>query len=80
MVLKTKINSQWQQAHRMPKNPSLDHRIAWHLQHQKNCNCRSIPEKLLIEIHKRKSNPQINGIQLRHLYSPFRLINVNIGI
>jgi hypothetical protein len=30
----------------MPKNPSLDQRIAWHLEHAKHCGCREITGKL----------------------------------
>jgi len=37
----------------MPKNPSIDQRIKWHLEHQKNCSCRPIPEKLAEEMKKR---------------------------
>jgi len=41
-------------AHAMPKNPSIEQRIQWHLEHLKNCNCRNdIPEKLKAEMRKR---------------------------
>jgi hypothetical protein len=49
-----KINKEWHDAHRMPPNATLEHRIAWHLEHAKHCQCRPIPEKLLQEIDKRK--------------------------
>jgi hypothetical protein len=39
----------------MPKNPTLEQRIEWHLEHQKNCKCRPIPEKLLREIANKKA-------------------------
>ena len=34
----------------MPKNPTLDQRIAWHLAHAKACGCRAITGKLRDEI------------------------------
>jgi len=48
------INKEWHKANRMPKNPTLEQRIKWHLAHAKNCKCRPIPKKLLAEIKKRK--------------------------
>jgi hypothetical protein len=49
-----KINANWHLKHPMPKNPTLDQRIAWHLEHIKHCSCREIPEKLKTEMKKRK--------------------------
>lgn len=42
-----KINKEWHDQNRMPKNATIDQRIKWHLEHQKNCACRPIPDKLL---------------------------------
>ena len=47
------MNAAWHKAHLMPKNPSLDQRIAWHLGHAKNCGCRPIAGKIRDEILKR---------------------------
>lgn len=52
MIMKT--NGAWHLANRMPKNPTLDQRIAWHLAHAKNCTCRPLGGKILEEIKKRK--------------------------
>jgi len=49
-----KINAFWHEKHPMPKNPSLQQRIDWHLEHYKNCGCRDMPEKLKEEIKKLK--------------------------
>jgi hypothetical protein len=49
-----RINKAWHQANRMPKNATLDQRIAWHLAHAENCPCRPIPDKLRAEIAKRQ--------------------------
>lgn len=47
-----KINIEWHKAHKMPKRPTTEQRIAWHLNHAKNCNCRTISEKLLTEMKR----------------------------
>jgi len=52
-----KINKVWHEQNRMPKNPSVEQRIAWHLEHSKNCSCRKIGGKVAKEMTKR-------GIQL----------------
>lgn len=49
-----KINEKWHKENRMPKNPTVEQRTEWHLEHQKHCACREIPEKLLEEMKKRK--------------------------
>jgi len=48
------INKEWHKKHKMPKNPSFEERKKWHLDHQKNCSCRPISEKLLAEIKNNK--------------------------
>lgn len=48
-----KLNKEWHFAHPMPKNPTLDQRIAWHIEHQKHCACRKIKGKLEEEMKKR---------------------------
>jgi hypothetical protein len=49
-----KVNKDWHKKNKMPKNPTMDQRIDWHLDHQKKCSCRAIPDKLLEEIKRRK--------------------------
>lgn len=51
---RAKINAAWHVKHTMPKNPSLQERIDWHLDHYKNCGCRDIPGKLKEEMKKLK--------------------------
>ena len=48
-----RINKQWHEQNRMPKTPSLETRINWHLEHARECSCRPVPEKLLVEMRKR---------------------------
>ncbi|MBS3060982.1 MAG: hypothetical protein J4215_00190 [Candidatus Diapherotrites archaeon] len=49
------VNKEWHQSHRMPSNPSLDQRMAWHQEHVQNCSCAPIPEKLKQEIKNQKT-------------------------
>lgn len=48
------INKEWHEKHVMPKNPSFEERVQWHLEHQKHCSCMPIPEKLKEEMKRRK--------------------------
>lgn len=49
-----KLNAAWHLANKMPKNASIEERIEWHLEHLKNCQCRTdVPKKLKEEMRKR---------------------------
>ncbi len=48
------INKEWHLANKMPKNPTLQQRMAWHIEHAARCPCRPIPDKLKAEIAKMK--------------------------
>jgi hypothetical protein len=55
-----KLNKEWHLDHPMPKNASMEQRIKWHIEHLKNCNCRTdIPAKLKAEMKKRNINMKI---------------------
>jgi hypothetical protein len=41
------MNAQWHEANPMPKNPTVEQRIRWHLAHKVQCACRPIPAKLV---------------------------------
>lgn len=41
-----KINAEWHLAHKMPKNPSEEERMKWHIEHAKLCSCREMPESM----------------------------------
>jgi hypothetical protein len=47
------LNAAWHKAHRMPRNPTLQQRIAWHKEHAQHCACRPFPAKLAAEMKKR---------------------------
>lgn len=51
--MNSKINADWHSKNKMPKNPTLDERIEWHLDHAKNCQCRPLGGKILEDIKKR---------------------------
>jgi hypothetical protein len=42
-----KINREWHEQNRMPKNATLEQRISWHIEHSKHCTCRLIPPSVL---------------------------------
>jgi hypothetical protein len=46
------INGVWHGKNKMPKNPTAEQRIRWHLEHHKHCSCRPIPKKLAVEMKK----------------------------
>jgi hypothetical protein len=53
------INKEWHEKNKMPRNPTFEQRVRWHLEHQKHCSCRlEIPEKLLEEMKKRNIKPK----------------------
>jgi hypothetical protein len=41
------MNKTWHEHNKMPKNATLEERLAWHQEHQKHCHCRPIPKGLL---------------------------------
>lgn len=50
---KSELNREWHLSHRMPKNPTLDQRLEWHLEHAKHCKCRPIAGNIAEEMKKR---------------------------
>ena len=48
-----KINAAWHKKHIMPANATFEQRVKWHLAHQKNCSCRTMPQKLAEEMKKK---------------------------
>jgi len=55
----TKTNRLWHAHNRMPKNPTAQQRIAWHLAHAANCACRPMPKGVveLLNASNRRSAP-----------------------
>ena len=48
------MNEKWHSAHPMPKNPTVEERVKWHLEHAKECACRPIPDAIKREIRRRE--------------------------
>lgn len=49
-----KINKAWHLAHIMPKKPTVDQRIDWHIAHSRHCGCREMPASIKEELKRRK--------------------------
>ncbi len=47
-----KINKEWHERNKMPKNPTEEQRLKWHIEHEKNCQCRPMPAKLKEKLSK----------------------------
>jgi hypothetical protein len=48
-----KTNARWHVAHRMPRNPSLQQRVSWHVAHAAHCACRPMPATVVAELKRR---------------------------
>lgn len=49
------LNAEWHRQHKIPKNPTVQQRIDWHLAHLENCGCRpGLPGKLKEQMKKLK--------------------------
>jgi hypothetical protein len=46
-------NRKWHMENRMPKNATFGQRVAWHIEHAKNCPCAPIPEALQEEMERK---------------------------
>jgi hypothetical protein len=53
----TRPNRLWHEQHRMPKNPTPEQRIAWHLEHATHCRCRPIPNGVAALMQARGIKP-----------------------
>jgi hypothetical protein len=52
MKSKSKLNREWHEKNRMPKNPTEEERAKWHKEHMKFCVCRAPSAKILELIRK----------------------------
>jgi hypothetical protein len=46
------MNRDWHQQHKMPERATAAERIAWHIDHARNCGCRPIPKQLLEKVER----------------------------
>lgn len=47
------MNAEWHRAHVMPKNPTEEQRVQWHVEHAIACSCRALPETIREEVLRR---------------------------
>jgi hypothetical protein len=47
------LNRAWHQQHVMPKRPSVEQRLRWHVAHARACGCREIPRTIVAELRRR---------------------------
>jgi len=47
------LNRQWHEAHKLPRNASLEERLNWHVLHAENCGCRAMPDSIRRELEAR---------------------------
>jgi hypothetical protein len=40
------MNTEWHRKNKMPTKATEKERLAWHLEHRRECGCRPIPERL----------------------------------
>jgi hypothetical protein len=43
----------WHGANRMPKNATMEQRLAWHTEHAKVCGCREMPASVKAALEQR---------------------------
>jgi hypothetical protein len=48
----SKVNEKWHSSHKMPKNPTAQQRLEWHLAHAKACACRSMSASMLAALKR----------------------------
>jgi hypothetical protein len=48
----TKINVGWHRANKMPKNPTPQQRLDWHVRHAKACACRPLSAVMLASLQR----------------------------
>ena len=53
-----KINKEWHEAHRLPRNATFEERLEWHREHAEKCGCRDSPENIRLELERRGMLPR----------------------
>lgn len=46
----SKVNEEWHDVNRMPRNPTRTQRAEWHVGHVAACGCRPVPPSLVAEV------------------------------
>ena len=61
------MNGAWHRRHPMPKSPTLDRRLQWHVEHAKFCGCRAMPASIAKEMKRRETDARDVPAHLRAL-------------
>jgi len=73
------INREWHESHRMPTSASKSQRVKWHLEHVKECGCRTIPQSVLDEIIRHFDNPDETRRMIKGKFEVARIEGMTIG-
>ena len=72
-----KINQDWHRDQVMPREANLDERVAWHIEHARECGCREIPAKIR---KKSKGKRLLSSIGSDHLSVVTAVVGLGVGI
>ena len=56
LELESSQNAEWHLKNKIPKNPTLDQRVKWHIEHARNCSCPPLNGEIMEELKKRYMN------------------------
>jgi hypothetical protein len=52
-IMNKRLSKEWHAKNRMPKNPAMDERLQWHLEHSQKCGCRPVSESVLVYVRSK---------------------------
>ncbi len=58
-----KINAEWHNANRMPKNPTHEQRMQWHFEHSRHCDCYPMTAKIALELEAWKTEHLVSPVE-----------------
>jgi hypothetical protein len=47
------MNKEWHEDHRLDPKATEDERIAWHVEHARECGCRDMPDSIKTRLAER---------------------------
>ena len=53
IIMNKRLYKERHAKNRMLKNPAMDERLQWHLEHAKKCGCRPAPESVLVYVRSK---------------------------
>lgn len=73
------VNKKWHEANRMPGGATSKQRVKWHLEHTRECGCRSIPQAILGEILKEFDEPDETRQMIKGRFEIANIEGIPIG-